>query len=31
MAEEKKATIKLQRLTDKSLKEYIEAVADPAG
>ena len=31
MAEEKKATIKLQRLTDKSLKEYIEAVADPEG
>ena len=31
MAEEKKTTIKLQRLTDKSLKEYIEAVADPEG
>ena len=31
MAEEKKVTIKLQRLNDKSLKEYVEAVADPAG
>ena len=31
MAEEKKVTIKLQRLADKPLKEYVEAVADPAG
>ena len=31
MAEEKKVTIKLQRLGDKPLKEYVEAVADPAG
>ena len=31
MAEEKKTTIKLQRLNDKSLKEYVEAVADPEG
>ena len=31
MAEEKKVTIKFQRLGDKPLKEYVESVADPAG
>ena len=31
MAEEKKVAIKFQRLGDKPLKEYVEAVADPAG
>ena len=31
MAEEKKVTIKFQRLGDKPLKEYVESVADPEG
>ena len=31
MAEEKKVSIKLQRLGEKPLNEYVAAVADPAG
>ncbi|MBQ6403549.1 MAG: hypothetical protein IJI27_06555, partial [Oscillospiraceae bacterium] len=31
MAEEKKVSIKFQRLGDKTLNEYVAAVADPEG